>query len=133
MSQAEQAARYEQYVRENWDRMSSFEQEQARSYFTAKQQAVMQPNLHAVSSQARYDYAQSANGISFSPYAAPRKEKGSVWAVWVGYITLFFFTPVAFGCGIYNLVKGRPIHGVLQIVLAVCSAIIGVMMMMPSS
>ncbi len=39
MSPEEQAARYERYVSENWDSMTSFEQEQARQYMQAKAQA----------------------------------------------------------------------------------------------
>jgi hypothetical protein len=133
MSQTEQAVRYEQYVRENWDRMSPFEQDQARSYFAAKQQAATQPNLYAMNGQSAYGYAQPAYGGAFSPIAMPKESKGGTWAIWVGYITVFFFTPAAFGCGIYNLAKGRPVHGVLQMVLAVCSAILGAMIMMSGS
>jgi hypothetical protein len=138
LSQSEQSARYEQYVRENWDRMSPSEQDQARSYFQAKQQAESQPNLYAVSAQGTYGggygaYSQPGYGGAFAPIATPQKAQGGAWALWVGYPALFFFTPLAFGCGIYNLVKGRPVHGVVQMVLAVFSAILGVMMVMSGS
>ncbi len=46
LSPEEQAVRYENYVRENWDRMSPFEHDQARSYFQAKQQAALRPFIY---------------------------------------------------------------------------------------
>jgi hypothetical protein len=60
MSPEEQAARYEQYVRENWDSLTSFEQEQARQYMQAKAQA----SQAAAQPQGQYGsaYGQPAFG-----------------------------------------------------------------------
>jgi len=119
MSPAESAAAYERHISDNWDSLSPFEQEQARSYLQAKFQAMQNPQ----SAQSRN---QQPNYLNSSPmygtyggYAPAQREQGGGWAVPVGYIGLLIFTPLAFICGIYNLTKGRSGHGIAQIVLSV--------------
>jgi hypothetical protein len=103
--QAQQAWAYEQYIRDHWDQLSPFQQEEARAYLRAKFQG--------------------------PPASASSTPKG--WTVPVGYvcagISLLFLPPlfalIALGCGIYNASKGRSGHGIAQIILAIGCGIIG--------
>jgi hypothetical protein len=142
MSPAESAAAYERYISENWDRLSPFEQDQARAYMQAKFEGVQQqqppqltPAMHAQPPQMMMPgnpmpgypnpapgYASAAPAYGYGMYGgfapAKREDEGS-WAVPVGYIGLLVFTPLAIGCGIYNLTKGRTGHGLAQILIPV--------------
>ncbi|MFL5759580.1 MAG: hypothetical protein ACJ789_07575 [Thermomicrobiales bacterium] len=102
---ASDAWAYEQYIRDNWDRLTPYQQEEARAYLNSKFQA---PATHA------------------QPAA-----KG--WPVQVGYICAvmavlilpIIFAPAAVGCGIYNVKKGRSNHGTAQIALGIACGILG--------
>src|SRR5688572_15208662 len=116
MSPAESAAAYERYISENWDRLSPFEQDQARSYMQAKFEGVqqaqpqLQPPMASMSPQPGYPqpgFPSAAPGYGSSPmygygygygpgaFGPPKSEPGGGWAVPVGYIGLLFFTPLA--------------------------------------
>ena len=97
---------YERYVRENWDRLTPFQQEEARAYL-----------------QARFQGA--------APVA--REKPAAGWPVPVGYaaailsilILPIVLAPFAFGCGVYNASKGRSGHGTAQIVLSIVCGLLG--------
>lgn len=101
---------YEHYIRENWERLSPFEQEQARAYMHSK--------FLAASAGVPQFQAQSS---------APD------WTVPAGYIcagiSMFLFpiifAPAALGLGIYNGTKGRAGHATAQIILAIVCGMIG--------
>jgi hypothetical protein len=105
--QAQGAWAYEQYIRDHWDQLTPFQQEEARAYLSAKFQ----------STPAATGSTSTANG----------------WTVPVGYvsaaISILFLPPlfalIALGCGIYNVSKGRSSHGVAQIVLAIACGLVG--------
>jgi hypothetical protein len=153
MSPQEQAARYERYISENWDSLSSFEQDQARSYMHAKMQAsqmqvqaaaVKQPGMPAAQPGVGQmpAFAAQSPGVALDNYSAayyggygpgafgpPKVEQGGGWAVWVGYIMFLFIPLVTLGCGIYLCTKGRTGHGIAQLMLAAASILIGFMLL----
>jgi hypothetical protein len=100
------ATAYEQYLRANWDRLTPYEQEEARAYL-----------------QSKFQYVQ--NGAV--AHSAPG------WTVPVGYVCCalalvilpIIFTPAGFGLGIYNASKGRTGHGVAQVILSIVCGLIG--------
>ena len=124
------AAAYERYINDNWDRLQPFEQEQARAYMQAKFQGTPQPQPMMPASPAP-GYPSAAPGYpSMDPgygygygmyggFAPSRREDEGSWAVPVGYIGVLVFTPLAIGCGIYNLTKGRTGHGLAQILIPI--------------
>jgi hypothetical protein len=150
MSPAESAAAYERYISENWDRLSPFEQDQARAYMQARFEGVqpqqppqVMPTMHqqpqpmmAANPMPGYPnpapgYGSAAPGYGYGMYggfAPARREDEGSWAVPVGYIGVFLFTPLAIGCGIYNLTKGRTGHGLAQILIPVAFIVLFVMM-----
>ena len=103
--QAQNAWAYEQYIRDHWDQLTPYQQEEARAYLRSKFQA--------------------------PPASASATPKG--WPVPVGYvcaaISLLVLPPlfalIALGCGIYNASKGRSGHGMTQIVLSIACGITG--------
>jgi hypothetical protein len=105
--QAQNAWAYEQYIRDHWDQLTPFQQEEARAYLRAKFQG--------------------------SPAATSSTTKPNSWTVPVGYVcaglSILFLPPlfalIALGCGIYNASKGRSGHGVALIVLAVMCGLTG--------
>jgi hypothetical protein len=105
---AQNAWAYEQYIRDNWDKLTPYQQEEAQAYLSAKFQG--------------------------SPKPAAASVKG--WPVPTGYvcagISLFFLPPlfalIALGCGIYNATKGRTGHGIAQIILAIACGISGMIL-----
>jgi hypothetical protein len=134
MSPAEQAAAYERYISENWDRMPAFEQEQAKAYLQAKFQASQQPGLASQPAtpylsgdpyltqgmqQAGYGYGGAAYGYpayGLGAFGPPKKDTAE-WAIWVGWVGVFVFTPLAIFCGIKNIINDRPGHGYAQLFL----------------
>ena len=142
MSPADAAAAYERHINDNWDRLSPYEQDQARAYMQSKfegtapvqpqPQAYMasmpqQPGFPAASpmmygSNPMYGYGPGAFG--------PQKsEPGGGWAIPVGYIGLLLFTPLAFCCGVYLLAKGRTGHGIAQVAISVTFFLITFMLL----
>jgi hypothetical protein len=106
--QASDARIYEQYIRDNWDRLTPYQQEEARAYLYSR----------------------------FQQPAAKAESPPKGWPVPVGYVCaavsiLFLpiiFAPAALGCGIYNLKKGRSNHGTAQISLAIACGILGMVL-----
>jgi hypothetical protein len=106
--QAQQAWAYEQYIRDNWDKLTPFQQEEARAYLRSKFQG--------------------------PPAAATAPAEG--WPVPAGYIcagiSILFLPPlfalIALGCGIYNASKGRTGYGIAQIILAIACGISGMIL-----
>ena len=103
------AAFYEQHLRQNWNSLSPYEQEEARAYLQSK----------------------------FNGYAAPRaRDIAPTWTIFVGYlccvlalgIAPILLAPAGFGFGIYNAAKGRPAHGFAQIVLSIICGITGMIL-----
>ena len=103
------AAAYEQHLRERWETLSPYEQEEARAYMQAK-------------------FTRS-----ISPVAV---DEAPGWTVPVGYASAFIallfvpvlFGPLAFGLGIYNTSKGRNGHGIAQIILSIICTLIGMIL-----
>lgn len=152
--QTEQAAAYERYVSENWDSLAPFEQEQAKAYLRAKFEAPQQSAFSAPPAasnsyggqygSAGYGQSQYASpGYGQSPYGygdpiygglglgafAPPKRDEEEWAIWVGYLGVLFFTPLAIFCGIKNLTHDRPGHGWAQILLGIGPFVLIMMML----
>ena len=145
MSQADQAAAYERHISDNWDRLSSWEQEQAKAYMQAKYTASQGPGYSPGQGQAMpYAYGGQYQTASYGPagygydpiyggygpgaFGPPRKEKGGGWAVPVGYVGLLICSPVAIACGIKNIVSGRTGHGYAQLILGIFFLVIGILM-----
>jgi hypothetical protein len=133
-SAADQAAAYERDISENWDSMPAFEQEQAKAYLQAKFQGAPQsefasqpmpqytagnPYLTTGMQQPGYGYGSPAYGYpGYGPGAfGPPKRDEAEWAIWLGYVGVFVFTPLAIFCGIKNLINERPGHGWVQLLL----------------
>jgi hypothetical protein len=95
---------YERYIRENWDRLTPYQQEEARAYLQAKFQR-----------------------------PTPAAATAAGWPVPLGYVCAFvailfvpiILAPFAFGCGVYNASKGRTGHGVAQIILSIVCGLLG--------
>ena len=133
MSPADSAAAYERHISDNWDRLSPFEQDQARAYMRSKfegtQQVQPQPYMASMPQQPGFPaaapmYGSSpmygyGNGYGPGAFGPPKQEPGAGWAVPVGYVGLMLFTPLAFICGIINLTKGRTGHGMAQLLISV--------------
>jgi hypothetical protein len=106
--QTQDAWAYEQYIRDNWDRLTPYQQEEARAYLYSRFQGP------ATTAQA------AAKG----------------WPVPVGYVcaalSILFFpiilAPAALGCGIYNSKKGRSGHGLAQIILSIVCGLTGMVL-----
>jgi hypothetical protein len=105
--QASDARIYEQYIRDNWDRLTPYQQEEARAYLYSRFQ---------------------------QPTAAAKPAKG--WPVPVGYVCAMLSVlilpivlgPAAIGCGIYNVKHGRSNHGTAQISLGIACGILGMVL-----
>jgi hypothetical protein len=111
-----QAESYERHLRENWDRLPAWEQEQAERYSAWKN-------------------ANPGSVIDQHPMAsAPRRDEGLSWAVKGGYlcaVAAFLLSPLVFApigivLGIYNITRGRYGHGVAHVVLSVCCTVLAI-------
>lgn len=119
------AAAYERHINDNWDRLAPFEQEHARAYIQANFEGVTQAPMQPIS---HYPGFPNPNpdpmyGDGYGLYGGlglrPGQEDEGTWAIPVGYLGVLFFVPLAIGCGIYNITKGRTGHGAAQILLPV--------------
>ena len=91
----------------------------------------MQPNLYALNNAAGYGgYKQPYFGGVFALVPAPVEKSGFSWAILLGYIGCLFFPLLGLICGFFLIFKGgRPVHGLIQVVLSVGSMILGAMIM----
>jgi hypothetical protein len=112
----QQAEAYERHIRENWDRLPVWEQEQAQRYFAWRD-------------------ANPGSVIDRSPLSPTRgADEGLSWAVKGGYlcaVAAFLLAPIVFApigilLGIYNIIRGRYGHGVAHVVLAVCGTVLAI-------
>ena len=118
-SPSDQAAAYERYLRENWDSLPSFEQEQAKSWMQAKA-------LAATQTAYQYDslsYGYLGNALGNLP-TSKKSNTDSEWAVPVGYIAIFVFMPLALICAVLNLMNDRIGHGLAQLLIPVALLIL---------
>ncbi|MEA2512315.1 MAG: hypothetical protein QOJ59_1802 [Thermomicrobiales bacterium] len=112
----QQAEAYERHVRDNWDRLPAWEQEQAQRYFAWRD----------ANSKSLFDQPQ---GVS------TRTSHGaSSWAIKAGYlcaVAAFLLSPLVFApvgvlIGVFNIVRGRYGHGIAQVFLTVSCAVLAV-------
>ncbi|HKG24180.1 MAG TPA: hypothetical protein VKB09_00955 [Thermomicrobiales bacterium] len=114
----QQAATYEQYLRDNWDRMPAWEQEQAQQYFAWK--------------------GANPRALTEPPpmLARPAHDQGLHWSVKAGYICAvaafllspLIFAPLAILLGIYNIARGRYVHSIAHVLLAVAGTILAIVL-----
>jgi hypothetical protein len=114
----QQAAAYEQYLRDNWDRLPVWEQEQAQQYFAWK--------------------GANPRALSEPPPMVGRatRDEGLHWAVKAGYfcavaaflLSPLIFAPFAILLGIYNIARGRYVHGIAHVFLAVAGTILAIVL-----
>jgi hypothetical protein len=114
----QQAEAYERHLRENWDRLPTWEREQAERYF-AWRSANPRALIEAPAMVAR-----------------PARDDGLSKAVKAGYLCAaaafllspLVFAPVTILIGIYNITRGRYGHGIAQIVLAVVGTVLAIVL-----
>ena len=88
---------YEQYLRDNWENLTPFQQEEGRAYLQSK--------------------FQSVAAVSAPPETV--KKTPPEWTVGAGYACVIFVAIAGIGFGIYNAATGRVGHGITQIILSI--------------
>ncbi|MFL5759182.1 MAG: hypothetical protein ACJ789_05550 [Thermomicrobiales bacterium] len=128
-----QAEAYEKYVRENWEKLAPWEQQQAREFMVGSKHPRRVSPSGAASPSLPKSFLNADKGDQRHPEL--------VWTIkagWVFIILALLLSPLLFGIlgvgvGVYNAKKGEPETGVLQVGLTILAVVLAILIYLAGS
>ncbi len=122
-----QAEAYEKYVRENWDKLAPWEQQQAREFLVASKHPGRVAQPRPMIAPSPRTFLNDVKNDDSHPEL--------VWKIRAGWVCVFatlLLSPALFGIigialGVYIAKKGDPETGILQIGLTLLAAVFAIL------